>query len=291
MQKIAYICGMNFPSFLRQLFGNYTSASSGLVKSSFTLSSKYLKRKVKIDTYRPPIFPGKPLRLLIFNDGQDLPRMQFADILKKAYASEILTPTLVVGVTAGDRLREYGTAGKPDYQQRGDLAFAHEQFMLLELLTVLEKRYSLYPEPEKRAIAGFSLGGLNAFDLAWRHPNYFGAVGVFSGALWWRSEAFKKDQPDADRIIHTYVAEAPPPPAHFRCWLMAGTEDETADRNNNGIIDAIDDSIQLLHLLEDKGMSRPAQLKYLEVAGGRHEPATWGQAMPEFLDWWIKYRA
>jgi enterochelin esterase-like enzyme len=289
MRKIAYICAMNFPSFLRQLFGSLTSSSSGTVKSSFTLSSKYLKRKVKIDTYRPPVFPGKPLRLLLFNDGQDLPRMQFTEILKSAYASGSLLPTLVVGLTAGDRLREYGTAGKPDYKQRGDLAFAHEQFVLLELLPALEKRFSLYPEPEKRAVAGFSLGGLNAFDLAWRHPNYFGTAGVFSGALWWRSRAFREDDPDADRIIHTYVAQAPPPPAHFRCWLMAGTEDEKADRNRNGIIDAIDDSLHLLHLLEDKGMSRPGQLNYLEVEGGRHEPETWGRAMPAFLDWWITY--
>lgn len=281
---------MNFPTFLRQLLGGLLSSGSGPVKSHFSISSKYLKRKVRVDIYRPPILPGKAMRLLVLNDGQDLARMGFSSKMEEYGRRFPGHPVLAVGLGAANRLREYGTAGKPDYQQRGDLAYAYEQFITLELLPKLEKKFTLRTEPAYRAFAGFSLGGLNAFDLVWRNPDKFGTAAVFSGALWWRSQPFREDAPDADRIIHTSVEAVSTIPEGFRCWLMAGTDDETADRNNNGIIDAIDDSLQLLHLLEDRGMERPGNLNYLEVEGGKHEPETWGEAMPEFLDWWVSYR-
>ena len=34
-----------------------------------------------------------------------------------------------------------------------------------------------------------------------------------------------------------------------------------------------------------KGYQRPADIQYLEVLGGTHDPGTWGKAMPKFLQW------
>ncbi|PHI18435.1 esterase [Lewinellaceae bacterium SD302] len=281
---------MNFPSFLRQLAGALLRGNQRPVKSQLSIQSKYLKRKVKVDLYWPPVFPGKPLRLLVCNDGQDLPRMDIEATMEAYYQRFPDHPFLLVGLEAGDRMREYGTAGKPDYKQRGDLAFAYEQFVIEELLPRLEKRFTLRPQATERAVAGFSLGGLNAFDLVWRNTGRFATAGVFSGALWWRSRPFRENDPDADRILHSYVAASEQRPDNFRCWFMAGTEDEEGDRNNNGIIDAIDDTLHLMHLLEEKGMQRPSELAYLEVEGGRHEPETWGKVMGDFLSWWVEFR-
>lgn len=278
---------MNFPAFLRQLMGGLLHPGRGPIQSSIAISSKHLKRKVKIDLYRSPVLPNRALRLLVINDGQDLPRMNFADILERYNRRHPQQPLLVVGLEAGDRLREYGTAGKPDYKQRGDLAYAHEQFVLKELLPTLEKRFNLHSEAKYRAYAGFSLGGLNAFDLVWRNTEVFATAGVFSGALWWRSKAFDASNPDADRIVHDYVAAATIVPNRMRCWLMAGTEDEKEDRNNNGLIDAIDDTVQLKALLQARGLVGEERITYYEVDGGRHEPDTWGRAMPHFLEWWL----
>jgi len=30
---------------------------------------------------------------------------------------------------------------------------------------------------------------------------------------------------------------------------------------------------------------RDENIRYLEIEGGRHEPHTWGEAMPDFLRW------
>lgn len=248
------------------------------------LASRYLRRKVRLDVYMPPTFPWRPYRLVLFNDGQDLPGMDIARRLKALYAEQQLQPSLVVGIYAGDRLREYGTAGQPDYKDRGDLAFAYREFLVRELLPFLEWHYRISDDPEDRALAGFSLGGLSAFDVVWKNAYLFGVAGVFSGSFWWRSHAFRDYAPDADLIVKNNVQSTTTLPP-IRAWFMAGTEDETADRNQNGVIDAIDDTLQVLELLEERGYRRGPDITYVEVEGGRHEPATWAEVLPRFLTW------
>ena len=60
--------------------------------------------------------------------------------------------------------------------------------------------------------------------------------------------------------------------------------DETADRNGNGIIDAIDDTVSLIDELVLKGYNT-TDIKYLELKDGKHDVATWGKAFHEFLKW------
>lgn len=214
--------------------------------------------------------------------------MNIRQLLKEKWKKQQLPPFLLVGIHANERrLREYGTAGQSDYAGRGDLAPQHERFVLEELLSFLEEGFPLHPDPAHRTIAGFSLGGLAAFDVLWRHPTVFGQVGIFSGALWWRSQAFDPAEPDAHRIPHATVARGTFTPG-LRFWMQAGTEDETSDRNNNGVIDAIDDTLDLIKALEAKGYPPGPDLTYVEVEGGRHEPATWAKVMPDFLAWALK---
>jgi hypothetical protein len=61
--------------------------------------------------------------------------------------------------------------------------------------------------------------------------------------------------------------------------------DETMDRNNNGIIDSIDDTLDLINELVRKGYNRDDDIFYLEMPEGRHDVATWSRAMPVFLKW------
>lgn len=270
--------------YFRQLLGSVVSRKRGTVKSSYLLPAKGLGRSVMIDVYRPAVPPWRLLNLVIFNDGQDLERMNLREQLEEHLTAGTLAPTIVVGVHAGDRLREYGTAGRPDYQGRGDQAHVYERFILDQLVPFIEGRYNVRQTVKHRAIAGFSLGGLNAFDLGWRHPGEFGYVGVFSGSFWWRHKAYRPEKPDADLIVHGYVRRAKKAP-RTRYWFMAGTADETEDRNNNGIIDAIDDTLQLMDLLTDKGKVEGKDFTYVEVPGGTHDPATWGRVVMDFLYW------
>ena len=73
--------------------------------------------------------------------------------------------------------------------------------------------------------------------------------------------------------------------AWLNFFFEVGTLDETADRNNNGIIDAIDDTISLIDELVAKGYDREKDIKYVELKEGRHDVPTWAKAFPAFLQW------
>jgi enterochelin esterase-like enzyme len=254
------------------------------------LPSAALGRELDLDIYLPPDYaekPGHHYPLVLFNDGQDLPHMHFSDILEQLFYAQKIPYCIVVGVYAsGERIREYGTVRQADYKGRGDKAPRYRDFVLGELLPYLEQRFRVSKAPEDRVFAGFSLGGLAAMDIAWAHPELFGTVGVFSGALWWRwsDVQMHPHNPDADRIMHDIVRQRVGPPNGQRFWFQCGTLDEEDDRNNNGVIDSIDDTLDLIRELKMKGYHE-AQIRYFEVEGGRHEPHTWGEAMPDFLRW------
>lgn len=251
------------------------------------LYSQNLLRVVKIDCYIPPGLPAVSMtQLLLINDGQDLVKMGFEGILDGLYEQGSIEPIFCVGIhCAPDRKNEYGTAKILDYKGRGAKSFLFTRFIFQELIPFLKKKYSIESFSEK-SFAGFSLGGLCALDIVWNYPHEFRRVGVFSGSLWWRD----KDQDDADfdedrhRIMHRQVREGQYAP-WLKFFFEVGTLDETADRNNNGIIDAIDDTMSLIDELEKKGYHRINDIQYLELADGRHDVPTWARAFPKFLKW------
>jgi|JI10StandDraft_1071094.scaffolds.fasta_scaffold538444_2 enterochelin esterase-like enzyme len=255
---------------------------------TLTFQSFALNRDVQLDVYLPPDYDAETRHvypLVLFNDGQDLPRMDFQGILAEQFSSKKLPPFIAVGIyTSNERQREYGTARQPDYKGRGDKAGTYTAFIIAELLPFLYRHYRLSDLSEDRAIAGFSLGGLSAFDIGWANPQIFGTIGVFSGALWWRWSHVKPEDPDADRIMHHIVQQTQVVDKNQYFWFQCGTLDEADDRNNNGVIDSIDDTLDLMKALRHKGFHEES-MRYLEIEDGHHDPETWGKAMPDFLGW------
>ncbi|NIM34774.1 MAG: esterase, partial [Hydrotalea flava] len=189
-----------------------------------------------------------------------------------------------IGIYCGEeRKREYGTAYSADYLGRGDKAGLYHKFIFDELLPFLRKKYHA-PSFKEKAFAGFSLGGLSALDIVWNHALEFAKVGVFSGSLWWRRKSYDNGYDDeTDRLMHLQVRNG----AFFpwlQFFLQCGTLDETADRNNNGVIDSIDDTLDLIIALKAKGYT-DAHIKYLIIEDGKHDVATWATALIEFLEW------
>jgi enterochelin esterase-like enzyme len=252
-----------------------------------TISSTNLLRDVIIDIYLPhEIKDYNGLPLLLINDGQDLITMKFESILEDLYSNGKIPPLFAVGIhCAPDRKNEYGTAKYLDYKGRGAKATLFNHFVFKELLPFIRKTYQVNSFKEK-SYAGFSLGGLCALDIVWNHANEFTKVGVFSGSLWWRD----KDQADddfnenTDRIMHRQIREGDHAP-WLQFFLEVGTKDETADRNNNGVIDAIDDTVSLIEELTQKGYNENKSIRYLELKDGKHDVGTWAKAFPVFLKW------
>lgn len=254
-----------------------------------SFKSKALGRTVRTELLLPPAALGGPAGapVLYLNDGQDVDAVALPATLERLWASGELPPLTVVAIHANhDRMQEYGVSHSPDYRGRGARAGQHAEFVVYELRPWVEATYRPAIGRQHTAIAGFSLGGLSALDVAWNYFETFGTVGVLSGALWWRSRDVRDPAySDAtDRLMHQRLAGAPWRSSSQRFWFQTGTLDETNDRNHNGIIDAIDDTLDALAILRRRGYPE-ADLRYLEIEGGRHHQTTWAVALPDFLVW------
>ncbi|MEJ7912285.1 MAG: alpha/beta hydrolase-fold protein [Chitinophagaceae bacterium] len=246
--------------------------------------STYLSRYVVADFYSPSALHSGDSHLLLINDGQDLQTMKFEAILERLTNPGHLQPLVCVGIHAGENRRvEYGTASVTDYLGRGAKAADYAHFIVQELLPILATEYPLLTF-KSRSVAGFSLGGLSAIDLVWEHPELFSTAGVFSGSLWWRTKDLTDGyQEDRDRIMHSKIANGRYQ-AGLKFYFSTGSLDELSDRNNNGIIDSIDDTLAILEELKRKGYDL-TDLAYINYEDGRHDVETWGRALPAFLLW------
>lgn len=247
------------------------------------LYSEFLEREVQFDLYLPNNRDHSiQYSLLLINDGQDLPIMPFDKILTEL--QDQISDLIAVGIYCGaDRKMEYGTAYAADFEGRGARAGLYNKFIFDELLPFLRKHLGITSFKDK-SFAGFSLGGLSAFDIVWNHPNQFNKVGIFSGSLWWRRKAYDEGYDDEmDRLMHLQVRKADFYP-WIKFFLQCGGLDETADRNQNGIIDSIDDTLDLIVELKAKGYT-DEHLHYYLMPEGKHDVPTWGEAFPEFLNW------
>jgi predicted alpha/beta superfamily hydrolase len=249
------------------------------------LHSEYLEREVTIDVYLPLQYqPHEQLSLLLMNDGQDLPKMPFDEILDHLIAEKKIEPLICVAIHCGaDRKMEYGTAYAADYKGRGARAGLYTKFIFDELLPFIRKTCQI-PSFKDKSFAGFSLGALSAMDIVWNHPSEFNRVGIFSGSLWWRRKGYDDGYEDEkDRLMHLQIRKGGFYP-WLRTFIQCGLLDEAEDRNNNGVIDSIDDALDLIVELKAKGYT-DEHIHYLELEDGKHDVATWAKAFPEFLKW------
>ena len=249
------------------------------------VQSKLLNREVNINLLIPEEIDQK-YPLLLLNDGQDMEALKVKTIVTDLISRNEIVPMVVAGVVAGDRLQEYGVASQKDYLKRGSKAKAYSDYLTTELLPYLIYKYPIEPSAKSRAIAGCSMGGLSAVDIAWNNSTLFEKVGAFSGSFWWRKRnsqsPFYSEQ--RDRIMHNEI-KSDKKKDNLKFWFQTGTQDENSDRNKNGVIDSIDDTLDLIVELTKKGYRPFHDIQYYEVKDGKHNLETWREAMPEFLKW------
>ena len=238
-----------------------------------------------ITVFLPPGYTDDRVHpLLVAHDGQEMAAWQLADALARHHAAGRVTPVVAAVPANHDRHHEYGTAGQLNAGQLGARAAEFQAFVTDTVVPLLRRRYQLSRRPADNAVMGASLGGLSAFDLAWRRPDVFGVAGIFSGSFWWRTRNATAAEQQASRIAHAVVRSTAAKPA-LRLWFQAGTRDEVEDRDGNGVIDAIQDTTELIDELAARGFTRGRDAVYRETEGGLHHPSTWARELPEFLRW------
>lgn len=275
---------MHYPIF--DIMSNHVTIHPTVMQmETCVVHSEYLEREVTINIYLPSkIHYLDQVSLLLINDGQDLIKMRFDELFSELLTNGSIEPIVCVGIHCGpERKMEYGTAYSADFNGRGAKAGLYSKFIFDELLPFIRKKYNA-PSFKDKSFAGFSLGALSALDIAWNNASEFRKIGLFSPSLWWRRKGYEDGYDDEqDRLMHLQIRKG-----KFHPWLQffieCGELDETADRNKNGIIDSIDDALDLIVALKAKGYTEN-HIQYLQVEEGKHDIETWEKIMPQFLQW------
>lgn len=252
--------------------------------------------------------------VLYLNDGQDSEAVGLKPTLQRLLTEGKIAPLIVIAIgMPKDRLGAYGLSdrlaarslvGGSRVGPIGVQAHAYSHWLADSLVPFVDARYRSVPRPQGRAILGWSLGGLNAFNLGWQYPEIFGITGAFSPSFWLASE-----RGDAAAIQRTRLAQrmidASAKREGSRFWLTVGDREETDDRDGDRIIDAVDDVRDLVDGYTGNGVTLRGlrQLGYKTnlgerdmpaaddtaafrlFSGGEHNQASWAKELPEFLAW------
>jgi enterochelin esterase-like enzyme len=126
--------------------------------------------------------PAKPAALMVFQDGHKYVHTEeeyrvpvvFDNLIHKREMPVTIGLFINPGhnsETFPDRWRESNRANEYD-----SLGEQYAQFLVEEMLPELARKYPFTSDPEGRAIAGASSGGICAFTAAWERPDVFRKV-------------------------------------------------------------------------------------------------------------------
>lgn len=263
----------------------FFACSKGVTQQQDELYSRHLQRKVTLTVINTPVPENHAeLHLLLLNDGQDAGSLHLKEITDSLQKAKAIQPLVIVAIHAGDRMQEYGVAGKPDYEKRGSKADHYDAFINNELYPYIKKKAGVR-KFKSVAFAGFSLGGLSALDIAYTHNDKIQKAGIFSGSFWWRDKDTKDSTYNNDKnriMIARLKASRKQPDQQY--WFYAGGKEENADRDGDGIIDAIDDTKDVIAALKERGVP-DRNIVYKETPQGQHDWPYWSAVFPDFMVW------
>ncbi|MFC5579057.1 alpha/beta hydrolase-fold protein [Lysobacter niabensis] len=278
---------------------------------------------LRVRVLLPPRYDAKAAigyPVLYVNDGQDLEAVGLQATLATLYAQGSIRPVIVVAIDMPpDRMGAYGLSERAQsrsvvaqtkYGPIGTRAHAYSEWLAKTLVPMIDARYRTRSTPDARAVLGWSLGALNAFNLGWQYPELFGRVGAFSPSFWLSAERGDAQQVQRTRLVQRMV-DSSAPRNGARYYFAVGTQEETDDRDGDGVFDALDDARDLVEgwkegdAVQAKGLRQlgySVNLDYTRqpgrqdavlatLEGGQHNQPSWARMLPSFLTWAYGYRA
>jgi enterochelin esterase-like enzyme len=161
--------------------------------------------------------PEKPACVMVFQDGsgyKDFVPTVFDNLISKgdmpATVGIFIQPGTFIEGGRSNRSFEYDT-----------LSDQYARFLLEEILPEVEKTTKLRHEPEARAIAGISSGGICAWTVAWERPKEFSKVLSWVGSF--TNIASGKTGREGGHNYEAMVRKTPKKP--IRVFLQDGSND------------------------------------------------------------------
>ena len=257
---------------------------------------------LRVRVHLPPDYALTQARydVLYVNDGQDMDAVGMAATLERLYARHAISRIIVVAIDMPpDRMAGYGlfdrakgqalVAGSA-YGNVGGNAQVYAEWLTQALVPFIDNRYRTVAQSEGRALLGWSLGALSAFGIGWQYPDLFARVGAFSPSFWLAADRRDAASVQATRIVHRLVDASPSLPRP-RLFFGVGSQEETDDRDGDGVIDVLDDTRDLIDRVRHRCVREACEAADREtvvlflLADGRHDQPSWARMLPAFLLW------
>jgi len=154
-----------------------------LIKKTF--SSKIYNGTVRdYWVYIPELYnENSPANLMVFQDGyyyiDETKPMQVPQTIECLITAKNIPSTVCVFINPGIVEKTTKPEDHPDTQRSIEYDSVNDQytrFLINELLPEALKGLSISQDPKKRAMVGFSSGGICAWSVAWFRPDLFGNV-------------------------------------------------------------------------------------------------------------------
>jgi predicted alpha/beta superfamily hydrolase len=263
-------------SSLMVLFGcldTKTTGSTTISKSNIvfdTLEGRALQ------IYLPPGHSDQiSYPVLYMHDGQNLflDSTSYAgewgvdEILDSMISGGLVAPMLVVGINNSARRAEEYVPYNDDSilemmhmnQWDGGLHIFFADFISYELIPYIEKTYSGSTAKSDLAIAGSSLGGLQAIWMGINYADIFGFVGAFSPSIWVGDGALIRELHSYDSLPVT------------NAWIDIGAKEYDPRFT------------ELISNLDQKGWSYGQNLWYYLDPTGEHNERSWNSRFGNLL--------
>ncbi len=228
-----------------------------------TIDSALLDRRMDVKVVVPKGAPPKDRGLVVFLHGRG-----------ENETSYLVDP--MFAALAAQRTRAPVIA----FPDGGDSSYWHDResgdwggYVLDEVIPTLIERFDI--DPARVAIAGISMGGFGAYDLARQRPGDFCAVAGHSPAIWTSSgetaDGAFDDAADFDaNDIVAIAGEQPNPYAGLKVWLDAGDDDPFLDGD-----DAFEQALRA-------GGVAPV----VKHSGGGHDNGYWNRNWDDYMRWY-----
>jgi enterochelin esterase-like enzyme len=225
-----------------------------------TLRTAALGGRRHVTVYRPAARHELLALLVVFDGHLSRTALNIPTTLDNLIAAGRIPPTLAVFVHAPSGARRFR-------ELRPSNALRH--FVTHELMPWACRRFPLTHDPNRRVIAGSSLGGLAAAYIAMIAPHLFGNVIAQSGAFWWPASPSQRSQ----WLIRAYADRDALP---IRFYLDVGDHETDSPRDDE--LDQLTVNRRLREVLVDRGY----QVTYTEYVGA-HDYINWRRTFGDGL--------
>ncbi len=220
--------------------------------------------------------PSQPASLMVFQDGHawldpdgDMRVSIVFDNLIHAGEMPVTIGVFIdPGIFCTELPAKLGWDPKPENRsvEYDTLSDAYAEFLLTEILPMIQQRYVITDDPDQRAICGMSSGGICAFTVAWERPDRFRRVLSYVGSF----ADIRGGHRYPDLIRQT--AKKP-----LRVFLQAASRDINWDAANLNWFSA---NLMMAAALTERGYD----LRFVLGDGG-HDTNHGGAILPDALRW------